>query len=67
MRPDLSFPEIAKEVRVDRTTLYKWPKFLKAARRAGKYTPKSRDPGSLPSGSKSGDGTIEAWRDDEDE
>jgi hypothetical protein len=66
-RPDLSLPEIARAVGVGRTTLYKWPKFLQAAEAAGKYSPKRGDPGRLPRGHKTGDGTLEAWRKPEDE
>jgi hypothetical protein len=61
-RPDLSLAEIASKVGVKRTTLYRWRKFCKAAELAGKYRPKanSKD-SSIPRGSKSSDGTIEAW------
>jgi hypothetical protein len=62
-RPDLTLPQIAKAVNVQRQTLYKWPKFLEAAEAVGKYTPKVQKGEGLPSGSKSRDGTVEAWRD----
>ncbi len=65
-RPDMLFPEIAQAVGVERQTLYKWPKFLEAAERAGKYTPRRRG-GNIPHGSKAKDGSVEAWRDDEPE
>jgi hypothetical protein len=66
-RPELSLPEIAQAVGVGRQTLYKWPKFLEAAQAAGKYTPKPRKGEGLPRGSKSAEGTLEAWREQEDE
>jgi hypothetical protein len=65
-RPHLSLPEIAAAVRVERQTLYKWPTFLQAAEKVGKYTPKRSKGGNLPSGSKTAEGTVEAWRDSEE-
>ncbi len=62
-RPDLSLAAIANEVGVERKTVYKWPKFLDAAEKTGKYVPKSKHTGNLPHGSKATDGTMEAWRD----
>jgi hypothetical protein len=67
-RPDLSLSEIARIVGVGRQTPYKWPRFLDAAERAGKYSPKRRAAGSRPHGHKASDGTIEAYSaDDEDD
>jgi len=62
-RRDLSLSGIPEVVGVERQTLYKWPRFLEAAEKAGKYNPKRKKGGDLPRGSKAADGTIEAYRD----
>jgi hypothetical protein len=67
-QPTLSLPQIAEKVGVSRQTLYKWPKFLQAAEAVGKYSQKKPcNRGRLPHGSRSADGSIEAWREAEDE
>ena len=62
-RPELSISGIAEAVGVTRQTPYGWPRFLKAAQAAGKYAPKEPKGGGLPHGTKSPDGTVEAWQD----
>jgi hypothetical protein len=64
---NLTLTDIARQVGVSRQTLYDWPKFLEAAKRAGKYNPKTQNTDSLPKGTKSVDGTLEAWRESDDE
>jgi hypothetical protein len=62
-RSDLSLAGIADTLGVERQTPYKWPTFLKAAELVGKYTPRPKGGGHLPSGTKSREGNVEAWDD----
>ena len=62
----LSLPEIAKKIGVDRKTLYKYPRFLDAAQRAGKYSPKANLSGYHTKGTKS-QGNLEAQKDEPDD
>jgi hypothetical protein len=66
--PGFSIQRIAEIVGVDRKTLYKWPRFLDSAQKAGVYSPKVRGAGYHTKGSKS-QGIVEAQKDcaDEDE
>jgi hypothetical protein len=60
MHPEWTDAQIAEEVGVNRTTLYKWAAFQKAKERMGKNRER------MPKGYKSREGAVEAYRDDDE-
>jgi hypothetical protein len=65
-QPDWSIADIARQLAVDRKTLYKWPSFRHAAELKGLLKPRRPQAAAMPRGHKTCDGRVEAYADEDE-